>query len=98
MIVRRRIRGETRGVITPAADPAFARHVAARREAGFTVNVNLLGEAILGDAEADRRLDALCARMSEKSAWSACSSTCGRPSKSRTSLPFATTVPAPTGV
>ena len=62
-IVRRRIRGETRGVIIPAADPAFARHVAARRDAGFAVNVNLLGEAILGDAEADRRLDALCARM-----------------------------------
>ena len=28
-IVRRRIRAETRGVIIPAADPAFARHVAA---------------------------------------------------------------------
>ena len=30
-IVRRRIRAETRGVIIPAADPAFARHVARRR-------------------------------------------------------------------
>jgi len=62
-VVRRRIRAETRGVIIPAADPAFARHVAARRDAGFAVNINLLGEAILGDAEANRRLNALCTRM-----------------------------------
>ena len=57
-IVRRRIRAETRGVIIPAADPAFARHVAGRRGDGFAVNVNLLGEAILGDDEAAARLDA----------------------------------------
>ena len=62
-IVRRRIRAETRGVIIPAADPAFRRHVRDRRDAGFAVNVNLLGEAILGDDEAQARLDALCARM-----------------------------------
>ena len=31
-IVRRRIRAETRGVVIPAADPAFARHVAARTD------------------------------------------------------------------
>ena len=58
-IVRRRIRAETRGVIIPAADPAFARHVARRTGDGFALNVNLLGEAILGDDEAAARLDAL---------------------------------------
>ncbi|MET0907839.1 MAG: bifunctional proline dehydrogenase/L-glutamate gamma-semialdehyde dehydrogenase, partial [Ilumatobacteraceae bacterium] len=62
-IVRQRIRAETRGVIIPAADPAFSRHVARRTADGFAVNVNLLGEAILGDEEAAARLDALCARM-----------------------------------
>ena len=62
-IVRQRIRAETRGVIIPAADPAFRRHVGDRRDAGFAVNVNLLGEAILGDDEAQARLEALCARM-----------------------------------
>ena len=60
-IVRRRIRAETRGVVIPAADPAFARHVAARTNAGFDLNINLLGEAILGDDEAAGRLDAVCA-------------------------------------
>ena len=62
-IVRRRIRAETRGVIIPAGDPAFARHVRRRHGDGFAVNVNLLGEAILGDDEAAARLDALCSRM-----------------------------------
>ena len=62
-VARRRIRHETRGVIVPADDPAFRRHVAGRRQEGFDVNVNLLGEAILGDEEADARLAALCARM-----------------------------------
>jgi len=62
-VVRRRIRAETRGVIIPARDPAFARHLAARRRDGFATNVNLLGEAILGDGEADARLAQLLARI-----------------------------------
>jgi RHH-type proline utilization regulon transcriptional repressor/proline dehydrogenase/delta 1-pyrroline-5-carboxylate dehydrogenase len=61
--VRARVKAETRGVILPAADPAFASHVASRRAEGVESNVNLLGEAILGDDEADARLDAVCARI-----------------------------------
>jgi RHH-type proline utilization regulon transcriptional repressor/proline dehydrogenase/delta 1-pyrroline-5-carboxylate dehydrogenase len=62
-VVRRRIRAETRGVVIPAADPALAEHIAARRAAGFGVNLNVLGEAILGDGEADARLAMLCRYM-----------------------------------
>src|SRR4029078_12152324 len=54
---------ETRGVVIPAADPAFAHHVATRTRAGFDLNINLLGEAILGDDEAASRLDSVCARI-----------------------------------
>src|SRR6185312_15025845 len=57
--VRARVKNETHGVILPASDPALARHLAQRRGAGIDSNVNLLGEAILGDDEADARLDAV---------------------------------------
>lgn len=55
-LVRRRIVAETRGVVLPASDPGFARHMQRRRRDGVRLNVNLLGEAILSDEEADRRL------------------------------------------
>lgn len=55
-LVRRRIRRETRGIVLPADDPAFARHLAQRARDGFDLNVNPLGEAILSDDEADIRL------------------------------------------
>ncbi|HVM54054.1 MAG TPA: bifunctional proline dehydrogenase/L-glutamate gamma-semialdehyde dehydrogenase [Acidimicrobiales bacterium] len=60
-LVRRRIRSETGDVILSAHDPALARHVARRAAAGVRLNVNLLGEAILGEAEAERRLEATLA-------------------------------------
>jgi RHH-type proline utilization regulon transcriptional repressor/proline dehydrogenase/delta 1-pyrroline-5-carboxylate dehydrogenase len=62
-LVVRRIRAETRGVVLPAEDPAFAAHLRRRRDEGERVNVNVLGEAILSDAEADARLAAVRARL-----------------------------------
>jgi RHH-type proline utilization regulon transcriptional repressor/proline dehydrogenase/delta 1-pyrroline-5-carboxylate dehydrogenase len=56
-LVVRRLRTQTRGVILPAEDPALARHLARRHAEGFRVNVNVLGEAILGEGEAARRLE-----------------------------------------
>lgn len=47
------------GHLVVDAEPApMAKHLGARREEGFRLNVNLLGEAVLGDAEADRRFAA----------------------------------------
>lgn len=37
--------------------PDLAQHLAGARAEGFVVNLNLLGEAVLGDAEARHRLD-----------------------------------------
>ena len=59
-LVSWRLRRETSAVILPAEDPAFARHARRRRRArASAMNVNVLGEAILGDDEAGRRLDAV---------------------------------------
>jgi RHH-type transcriptional regulator, proline utilization regulon repressor / proline dehydrogenase / delta 1-pyrroline-5-carboxylate dehydrogenase len=55
-LVRRRVRQEGSVVAVPSAEPRLARHLARRRRQGFGLNVNLLGEAILGDDDAARRL------------------------------------------
>ncbi|MDP9336129.1 MAG: proline dehydrogenase family protein, partial [Actinomycetota bacterium] len=59
-VARARVKAEVRDVIAPAADPAFAAHMARRASEGIECNVNPLGEAILGDDEADARVDAVC--------------------------------------
>ncbi|MFP5487163.1 MAG: proline dehydrogenase family protein, partial [Acidimicrobiia bacterium] len=62
-LVERRIVAETKGVVLPADDPAFAQHVARRAVEGVRLNVNPLGEAILSDAEADARLRTILDRV-----------------------------------
>jgi RHH-type transcriptional regulator, proline utilization regulon repressor / proline dehydrogenase / delta 1-pyrroline-5-carboxylate dehydrogenase len=60
-LVRHRVRKESAGVILPAETAPLAKHLAMRAEGGFQVNVNVLGEAILGESEATRRLAAVSA-------------------------------------
>ena len=55
-LVVRRIRRETRGIVLPAEDPGFARHLRARAGDAVRINVNPLGESILSDAEAEQRM------------------------------------------
>ncbi len=56
---RRRLRQIVGGLVVDRSDPALARHLRHVRGAGFAVNVNLLGEYVLGEQEAGRRLDAI---------------------------------------
>ena len=58
-----RIDRDTAGVILPADDPAFADYVTRRRTDGFRLNVNVLGESILGDDEAEQRCRMVLARI-----------------------------------
>ncbi|MGH7415973.1 MAG: proline dehydrogenase family protein, partial [Candidatus Rokuibacteriota bacterium] len=53
-----RLRHETEALILPGEDEDLRRYLAARRAAGIRLNLNQLGEAILGEAEAGRRLEA----------------------------------------
>jgi RHH-type transcriptional regulator, proline utilization regulon repressor / proline dehydrogenase / delta 1-pyrroline-5-carboxylate dehydrogenase len=50
------IRKETAAVILPGEEKELAKHMAKRREEGVRVNLNHLGEAILGEGEALTRL------------------------------------------
>jgi RHH-type proline utilization regulon transcriptional repressor/proline dehydrogenase/delta 1-pyrroline-5-carboxylate dehydrogenase len=63
-LVAARLRVESAGVILPAERDAFDRHAARRRGQGIRLNVNVLGEAVLGEEEARRRLDAVVERLS----------------------------------
>ncbi|WP_420452231.1 bifunctional proline dehydrogenase/L-glutamate gamma-semialdehyde dehydrogenase [Ilumatobacter sp.] len=62
-LVARRIKDETRGIVIPASDPRFSRHLARRSSDGVRINVNPLGEAILSDAEAAERTEAVRSRI-----------------------------------
>ncbi|MEP7204390.1 MAG: proline dehydrogenase family protein, partial [Ilumatobacteraceae bacterium] len=62
-LVRRRILGETEGVVLPAEDPQFGVHAALRRSEGIGLLVNPLGESILGDDEAARRVDQVLEKL-----------------------------------
>ena len=58
-----RVNRETAGVILPGEDAALTRYLARRRRDGFRLNVNVLGEAILGDDEAQARFALVASRV-----------------------------------
>lgn len=54
-IIKKRLRMDTSRVILNAARPALTKHLAERNEENIGQNVNLLGEVVLGNKEADQR-------------------------------------------
>lgn len=55
-MVKSHMQKETANVILPAEPALLEEHLRNRREQGVRMNVNFLGEAILSEAEAERRL------------------------------------------
>ena len=53
-----RLRQETRAVILPGEEGDLRRYLQQRRQDGMRLNLNQLGEAILGEGEAQRRMQA----------------------------------------
>ncbi len=51
-----RVRSEARAVLLPADTVSLDRHVAARHAEAVRINVNQLGEALLGETEAEARV------------------------------------------
>lgn len=54
-IIKKRLRADTSKVILDAARPKLTEHLAKRFQQKIGQNVNLLGEVVLGNAEADSR-------------------------------------------
>ena len=55
-MVKEKMQQETANVVLPAETELLAEHLRARRKAGVRMNVNFLGEALLGEADAQARL------------------------------------------
>src|SRR5690606_22879539 len=54
---------ETRGLIIPADDRHLTRHLRTRAAEQTRLNLNVLGEAILSDAEAEQRIERVIATL-----------------------------------
>ena len=64
-LVAERLRRESAAVILPAEPGPLRRHLRKRRAAGMHLNLNQLGEAILGEGEAEKRLQANLDRLAD---------------------------------
>lgn len=51
------IREDTKTVVIKGEDEAFNAHLAKRKNEGTRVNINLIGEVVLGEAEAQERIE-----------------------------------------
>lgn len=62
-LVKEKMRQETANVILPAETELLVRHLRARRAEGVRMNVNYLGEALLGERQARQRHQAYLAAL-----------------------------------
>lgn len=62
-LVSSRLRQVSATSVLPSEDPALAKRLAATRSGGSSTNVNVLGEAIIGEGEAIRRRDRVVAML-----------------------------------
>lgn len=58
-----KMRSESDGVILPSEDVTLTPHLRKRRKQGTRMNINQLGEAILGEEEAGHRMQQVIARL-----------------------------------
>ena len=62
-VVHARVRSLSRELILDSAPAALSRHLLARKRQGIRLNVNVLGEAVLGEREANERFARVLAMM-----------------------------------
>jgi RHH-type proline utilization regulon transcriptional repressor/proline dehydrogenase/delta 1-pyrroline-5-carboxylate dehydrogenase len=62
-LVKEKMHQETANVVLPAEEDLLREHLEERRRESVRMNVNFLGEALLGEREAERRLQAYLAAL-----------------------------------
>lgn len=65
-VITSQLRKESSNVILPAEDGKLRPHLRRRRKGGIRMNINQLGEAILGESEAHHRLQQVVDRLTDK--------------------------------
>ena len=65
-MITSQLRQESSNVILPAEDGKLRPHLRRRRKGGIRMNINQLGEAILGESEAHHRLQQVVDRLTDK--------------------------------
>ncbi len=65
-MITNRMRQESADVILPAEEGKLRPHLRSRRKAGIRMNINRLGEAVLGEAEAHHRLQQVTDLLADK--------------------------------
>ncbi len=64
-LARRRMRQLVGHMVVDAEPDVLRLHLGRQRDEGYDLNVNLLGEAVLGQVEADRRMEATLGLLAE---------------------------------
>ena len=64
-LIRKRIQADSSHVIISAEPKPFARYLAQRKQEAIRINLNQLGEAVLGEQEAQRRLELYLRRIED---------------------------------
>ncbi|QDU75940.1 1-pyrroline-5-carboxylate dehydrogenase 1 [Bremerella volcania] len=64
-LIRKRIQADSSHVIISAEPKPFARYLEQRQRDGIRINLNQLGEAVLGEQEAERRLQLYRRRLED---------------------------------
>ncbi|GAA4436713.1 bifunctional proline dehydrogenase/L-glutamate gamma-semialdehyde dehydrogenase [Bremerella cremea] len=66
-LIRKRIQTDSSHVIISAEPNSFANYLQQRKKDGIRINLNQLGEAVLGAQEAERRLESYLKRLEDPS-------------------------------
>lgn len=64
-LVKEQLRRESAAVILPAESNELSRHIEQRKQAHIRLNINQLGEAVLGEGEAGKRLQSILDRLAD---------------------------------
>lgn len=65
-VMLQQVQEVTKPIVFFVGDQKFNDHAKSRKEEGIQLNINLIGEALIGEKEAQERIEAYCALLEQK--------------------------------